>query len=98
MPKTRKIHNAEFKARVALEALSGLHTLDEIASKYQVHPVMVSKWKRQLEVHASETFESEKKHFKELKDKEEQIDKLYQTVGQREYELVWLKKKMGIDP
>jgi len=98
MPKTRKIHNAEFKAKVAIEALSGLHTLEEIASKYGVHPVMVSKWKRQLEAHASGAFESEKKHFKEIKEKDEQIDKLYQTVGQREYELVWLKKKMGIEP
>jgi len=98
MPKNRKIHNAEFKAKVAIEAMSGRCTLEEIASKYGVHPVMVSKWKNRLEKNAAGVFEPESKQAKEVKEKDDQIEKLFQTAGQREYELVWFKKKMGLKP
>jgi len=96
MSKSRKVHSAEFKAKVALEAMSSLHTLEEIASKHAIHPMMVSKWKKQLQENATGAFELESKQQKELKEKSEQVEKLYQTIGQREYELTWLKKKMGI--
>ena len=43
----RRRFSAEFKAKVALEALSGEMTLTELASKYGVHPNMISTWKRQ---------------------------------------------------
>jgi len=46
MSKTKKRFSAEFKARVALEALSGEHTLTEFASKYGVHPNQVSQWEK----------------------------------------------------
>lgn len=47
MSKTRRRFSAEFKTRVALDALSGEHTLSELASKYGVHPNQVSQWKKQ---------------------------------------------------
>ncbi len=97
MTNHRKRHSAEFKAKVALEAMSGLQTLEEIASKYGVHPVMVSKWKTQLQKNASGAFGNTKEK-KELEEKNKKIESLYKTVGQREYELDWLKKKMGYDP
>lgn len=96
MTNTRRVHNAEFKAKVALEAMSSMQTIEEIASKYGVHPMMVSKWKKRLQENALEVFEKEGKHTKEMKEQEEKIEKLYQTIGQREYELSWLKKNMGI--
>lgn len=43
----RRRFTAEFKARVALEALRGDRTIQEIAAKHQVHPNQVSMWKRQ---------------------------------------------------
>ncbi|MYL85410.1 transposase [Desulfovibrio aerotolerans] len=46
MSKRRKF-SAEFKAKVALEALTGELTLTEFASKYDVHPTMIADWKRQ---------------------------------------------------
>ena len=52
--KTRRRFTAEFKARVALEALRGDKTVQEIASKHKVHPNQVSTWKRQ----ASESIRS----------------------------------------
>ena len=93
----RKRYSADFKAKVALEAMSGLHTLEEIASKYGIHPVMVSKWKNQLQKNASGAFGNSKEK-KQVEEKNKKIEALYKTVGQREYELDCLKKKMGIDP
>ena len=43
----RRKFSAEFKAKVALEALSGELTLAELASKYDVHPTQIAGWKRQ---------------------------------------------------
>ena len=43
----RKQHTAAFKAEVAVEAIRGYQTLNEVASQYGVHPVQVAQWKRQ---------------------------------------------------
>ena len=43
----RKQHTAEFKAKVALEALKEQQTLNELVSLYRVHPVQVAQWKKQ---------------------------------------------------
>ena len=94
MSQTRKTHSNAFKAKVAIEAMSGLKTLEETASKYKIHPVMVSKWKGELQKNAESIFSRDKQHKKTLEEKEEKIRQLYQTVGQREYELDWLKKNM----
>ena len=44
----RKQHSAQFKAKVALEAIKGEKTIAEIARHYSVHPTMIHNWKRQL--------------------------------------------------
>ena len=48
MKKHRRKHTAEFKARIALEAIRGIDTLNEIAAKYEVHPVQVGNWKKEV--------------------------------------------------
>ena len=45
----RKQHNAQFKAQVAMAALSGEKTLVELSSEYGVHSTMISEWKQELE-------------------------------------------------
>ena len=50
----RKQHSAEFKAQVAMAALSGDRTLAELASEYGVHPTMISTWKQELVKNAKE--------------------------------------------
>lgn len=79
------------KATVALEAIRALKTTSQIASEYQVHPVAVGTWKKQL-------LENSPKIFAEKQERDTQqqtIDELYQLVGQREAELSWLKKKLA---
>ena len=56
MPKPRKRHSPDFKARVALEAIRGLKTTAQLASEFQVHPVQISQWKRQAFDHLPEAF------------------------------------------
>ena len=44
----RRSHSSELKAKVALEALKNERTITEIASIFEVHPNLVTKWKKQL--------------------------------------------------
>jgi len=87
----RRNHSPEFKARVAMEAISGRKTIQEIAADHSIHPIQVSQWKRQLLDGASELFTRGKKS----KDKEEGQAKeaeLFQPIGKLQMELEWLKK------
>jgi transposase-like protein len=48
MSRQRKRHSAEFKAKVALEALKGLKTITELARDFEIHPTQINQWKQQL--------------------------------------------------
>jgi putative transposase len=90
----RRTHSPEFKARVAMEAISGRKTIQEIAADHAIHPIQVSQWKRQLLDGASELFTRGSKS--KDKDKEEGQAKeaeLFQQIGRLQMELEWLKKK-----
>ena len=58
--KKRRSFSAEFKARVALEALSGAHTLAELSAKHNVHPNMIAQWKRRAQENLPELFSKKK--------------------------------------
>jgi putative transposase len=90
----RRTHTPEFKARVAMEAISGRKTIQEIAADHAIHPIQVSQWKRQLLEGASELFTRGKKS----KGKEEgQVKEaeLFQQIGRLQMELEWLKKSLS---
>ncbi|MBV2352097.1 IS3 family transposase [Synechococcus sp. HK05] len=90
----RRTHSPEFKARVAMEAISGPKTIQEIAADHAIHPIQVSQWKRQLLDGASELFTRGKKS----KDKEEGQAKqaeLFQQIGKLQMELEWLKTNLS---
>lgn len=57
MAQTRRRFDAGFKAKVALEAIKGLRSVQEIAQQFQVHPSQVSLWKTQLLSGATQVFE-----------------------------------------
>jgi putative transposase len=88
----RRTHSPEFKAKVAMEAISGRKTLQQIAADHAVHPIQVSQWKKQLHEGASELFSSGKKS-KEKDDTQAKESELFQQIGRLQMELEWLKKK-----
>lgn len=94
MKARRKRYTAEFKAKVAIEAIKGQRTVNEIAARYEVHPNQVSQWKKQALEQMSEVF-SEGRDRKERSEGELR-DQLYQQIGQLKVELDWLKKKSGL--
>ena len=57
MKRKRKQHSAEFKAKVAIEALKDQSTIAEIAQKYSIHPNQVTTWKKEFIANASVVFE-----------------------------------------
>lgn len=93
MPGHRKRYDAAFKARVAIEAIKGQRTVNEIAAAHQVHPHQVTQWKKQALQQLSEVFSNGRARA-ELED-EELRNQLYQEIGRLKIELEWLKKKSG---
>jgi transposase len=89
MSKTRKRFSAEFKARVALDALSGEHTLSELASKYGVHPNQVSQWKKQAKEGIVASFSGKTVG---RQDNEAQIKELHAKIGQLTIEKDFLQQ------
>lgn len=95
MPKKKRMHGAEFKAKVALAALKEELTLAQLTSKYEVHTTQVRSWKT-IALDAVKGCFSKKTE----RDKAEQdnlISELYEQIGRLQTELNWLKKKCGID-
>jgi transposase-like protein len=93
MSKKRRTFSKDFKARVALEALQGVKTLQELASHYQVHPNQVSTWRRQLLEGAASLFERGNAAAEEA-DAEQQTAPLYQEIGRLKMENDFLRKKL----
>jgi len=86
----RKKFSGELKAKVAVEALNGHHTVSEIASRYAVHPNQGSQWTRQAIDHLPEVFSD--RRSKAEADDEELTSEHYQQIGRLRVELDWLKK------
>jgi transposase len=91
MARRRKVRDASFKARVALEAVKEQATVSELAKRFQVHPTQVSTWKRQLVEQAVAVFEKE--GAKPAAVAEVDPAELYEQIGRLKVELEFLKKK-----
>ena len=91
MKQKRKQHSAAFKAKVALEAVKGERTLNELAGQFELHPTQVVQWKKRLAEGASELFQGRVDRDAALESALR--DRLYQEIGQMKVELDWLKKK-----
>jgi transposase-like protein len=87
----RKRHSAAFKAQVVLSALSGDMTTAEIAKRFSIHPLMITKWKK----HAVDLLPSlfSRKPDEEREQWLQRESELFQQIGQLQYQLEWLKKK-----
>jgi transposase len=89
----RRKFTATLKAEVALAALKGDHTLAELSAQYEVHPNLITQWKRQLSTHATAAF-TEKGSVRAESTHDKQLAKLYARIGQLEMERDFLKKTL----
>ncbi len=89
----RKQFSSELKVRVALEAMKGQKTANEIASEYGVHPTQIAQWKKQALDELPTIFE--RPNSERVKSEEALIASLYQQIGQLKVEVDFLKKKSG---
>jgi transposase len=92
----RKVHSSEFKAKVGLEALKGVKTINEIGQEYGVHPVQVGQWRKAIQEQAKSLFEG--KRGPKPMARHQEPERLYSEIGKLKMELDWLKKKSGISP
>ena len=89
----RKRHAAAFKAKVALEAAKQSKTVAELAKTYQVHPVQISQWKKQLLDGIESLFLDGRR--REHDAGEAVHAELYERIGQLDMEVAWLKKSVA---
>jgi putative transposase len=89
----RKQHTAAFKAQVALAALKGDRTVNELAAQYAVHPTLIHGWKKQLLAGAETLFANGSRTA--TADTEAEKTELFEQIGRLKMELEWLKKKVG---
>jgi transposase len=89
---TRKRYSAEFKAKVALEAIRGELTISQLGAKHGVHQTMINAWKKQAMEKLSTVFEGRPEAGKVG---EEDIEKLHAKIGQLVVERDFLAKAFG---
>ncbi len=89
MSRQRKRFSAEFKGEVALEALRGVRTMNEIATQRGVHPTLVAGWKKQALAGLAGIFANGQ--GPEAREREKLAERLYEEIGRLKMELDWLK-------
>jgi transposase-like protein len=87
----RKNHTAAFKAQVALAALKGDKTVNELAGQFAVHPTLIHSWKKQLLAGAESLFANGAKTVQA--DADAAQAELFEQIGRLKMELEWVKKK-----
>lgn len=89
----RKRYSAEFKAKVAMEALRGELTASQLATKHGVHQTMIGDWKRQAMERLVSVFSGKAEAKEGIR--EEELEKLHAKIGQLVVERDFLAKASG---
>ena len=84
----RKKYSADFKAKVAIDALRETKTLAQLATEYGVHPNQIRDWKNELVGNSKQIFEGKNKGTSDSIE-----PALFEEIGRLKIELDWLKKK-----
>ena len=96
MARKRRIFNASFKAKVALEAIKEHRTINELAAKHKLHATQINLWKKQLLEGAEDVFDHPGGQKSKQADSDEpQTAELYEQIGRLKVQLEWLKKKVA---
>ena len=93
MTTQRRQHRAEFKAKVALEAIRGERTSQELAAEYGVHPVHITQWTKVILEEVPPLFSS--RWGAKPKEEDALQAALYQQIGPLHVERDWLQQKVG---
>jgi transposase len=88
--RTRRRFTAEFKAKVALEAIQGQRTIAELATKHELHPTQIAAWKREAVAKLAKVFDD--KGFEVQANREAEVTKLHAKIGQLVVERDFLAK------
>jgi len=96
MARKRRNFNASFKAKVALEAIKGHRTINELTAKHKLHATQINLWKKQLLEGAELVFDNGSSK-KQADADEPQSAELYEQIGRLKVQLEWLKKKVATD-
>jgi transposase len=88
--KTRRRFTAEFKAKVALEAIKGQQTVAELATKHELHPTQITAWKREAIEKLAKVFDDKGTEIQANRDAE--VTKLHAKIGQLVVERDFLAK------
>jgi transposase-like protein len=94
MPRARRSFTAEFKAKVALEVISGSKNAAEICREYNLKPDLVSRWKSQFVENAAQVFENQS----EMDPQQARIQELERLAGRLSLELEVAKKALTLLP
>ena len=93
----RTTYTPEEKAKLVLEVFRGERTINELASEHNMHPNMLSRWKREAELNLRQIFEDgAAKKRKEEKVHKEEVEALYAEIGRLTTENQWLKKSWSV--
>lgn len=90
----RKTYSADFKSKVALEAVVGQRSLAELASRFEVHPNLIRQWRKTLIAGLPELFSDHRRRQEE--DTEAEKARLFEEIGRLKVELDWVKKKQDL--
>ena len=97
MKQTRRKFDAKFKAKVALDAIRERETLNELAVKYEVSPIQISRWKKEFLDNSAAAFETPKIDDEAI---QKQQDEYLRKIGDLEMQLDFAKRvsrKLGIE-
>jgi len=90
----RTKRSKEFKAKVALAALTGDKTMAELSSEFGVHAAMITRWRNEAKEGLAGIFgKDDRKEVKEYKTK---IEELYKTIGRIQVENEWMRKNLEV--
>lgn len=95
MKKQKRKFTAAFKAQVAIAALQERESLSELAKRFEIHPNLISQWKKEFVERAGEIFSTKSPE----RQSEQEKEKLYAKIGELEMERDFLKKvsqKLGL--